>query len=108
MPPVGEVEDIVVEMIENGTIFATIDRSTQMVSFHDDPRAFAGHSDLDLMTQRMKKMVDIAERVRDLDAAVTMSQPYVKAQVMAEKLRADMAAASESAEAVSATSASKK
>lgn len=106
MPPVGEVESIVVEMIESKTIFASIDRSTQMVSFHDDPRAFAGREALDMMTQRMKKMVDIAERVRDLDAAVTMSKSFIKGQVTAEKLRADVAAASASAEALSTTSAS--
>ena len=105
-PSVDKVENIVVEMIENGTIFATIDRATQMVSFHDDPRVFAGRDALDKMTERMQVMVKIAERVRSMDAAVTMSKAFVKAQVTADMLREDMAAAS--ASALAATAASKK
>ena len=101
-PAVSEVESIVVEMIEEGVIFATIDRATQMVSFHEDPRGFSGPDALEKMTERMKDMVSVAERVRNIDAIVSTSKPFVKAQVSADKLREDIAAATASAEAETA------
>lgn len=103
-PPQSEVESILVEMIEEGIIFAMIDRATQMVSFRENPMGFVGHDSLEQMTERMKEMVRIADRVRNIDAIVTTSKSYVKAQVSADKLREDMATATASAEAAAARS----
>ena len=89
-PPVSEVEDIIVGLIESKRMFASVDKETNMVCFHDDPCTFLGRSTLDNMTRRMQVMADLAERIRCMDADVTLSKGYVHSQVLADERERDV------------------
>ena len=75
----AEVQAILVGMIEDGSLNATISRQGGMVSFHDEASSTIEEAEV-----RVTRLRELAQRIEDLDENVSLSQPY-----LLDKLRAN-------------------
>jgi len=74
----NEAESYLLEMIEDGTIFATIDQQAGMVSFHDDPERYNTPEMLKKIDFEMQKCIGLNQRLQDMDRELKMNRQYVQ------------------------------
>lgn len=74
----NEAESYLLEMIEDGTIFATIDQQAGMVSFHDDPESYNTPDMLKKIDLEMHKFIGLNQRLQDMDRDLKMNRQYVQ------------------------------
>lgn len=73
-----EAEAYLLEMIEDGTIFATIDQQAGMVSFHDDPERYNTPMMLKKIDSDMHRCIQLNRRLEEMDADLQMDRKYVQ------------------------------
>jgi len=73
-----EAEVYLLEMIEDGTIFATIDQQAGMVSFHDDPERYNTPMMLKKIDADMHRCIQLNRRLEEMDADLQMDRKYVQ------------------------------
>ncbi|EFA84422.1 proteasome component region PCI domain-containing protein [Heterostelium album PN500] len=81
----ADAEAIVLKMIEDGEIFATISQKDGMVTFHENPQSFSGHSILNELEQQINGVVSLETKLRAIDEQFSVSTPYLKRLLNAEK-----------------------
>ncbi|GAM24380.1 hypothetical protein SAMD00019534_075550 [Acytostelium subglobosum LB1] len=80
-----EAEAIVLKMIEDGEIFATISQKDGMVTFHENPESYSGHKILNELDHQVKSVFALDGRLRAMDEKFSVSQAYLKRLVSSEK-----------------------
>merc|ERR1719419_934860 len=73
-----EAERYVLNMIEDGEIFATINQKDGMVSFHDNPEKFNSIGMFLKLDQEMQKCIQLDEKLREMDREIAVNPQYVK------------------------------
>lgn len=74
----SEAETYLLEMIEDGTIFATIDQQAGMVSFHDNPERYNTPMMLKKIDTDMHKCILLNQRLQEMDNDLQMNKQYVQ------------------------------
>merc|ERR1719450_112250 len=74
----SEAESYLLEMIEEGTIFATIDQQAGMVSFHDNPERYNTPVMLKKIDSDMHKCIQLNQRLQEMDCDLQMNRQYVQ------------------------------
>jgi len=81
----AEAEGLVLRMVADGDIFATIDARAGVVAFSEEPGAF----DTRRVAQQLQRCVDnvvaLSQRLRSLDEALAAEPAYVQRAVQAER-----------------------
>ena len=73
-----EAESYILEMIEDGTIFATIDQQAGMVSFHDNPEKYNTPVMLKKIDSQMQKCIRLNQCLQEMDCELQMNRQYVQ------------------------------
>jgi len=74
----SEAEMYLLEMIEDGTIFATIDQQAGMVSFHDNPERYNTPMMLKKIDADMHRCIELNQRLQEMDDEFQMNRQYVQ------------------------------
>jgi len=73
-----EAESYLLEMIEDGTIFATIDQQAGMVSFHDNPERYNTPVMLQEIDSEVQSCIALNRRLQEMDRELQMNRQYVQ------------------------------
>ena len=87
----SDVEPSIRAMIEDGSIYASVDESSSMVSFLENPQTYTGKGSIALMEERMKECAALAERVANVEAKVLTDSKYIENAVMEHKRKTSQA-----------------
>ncbi|KAI8810891.1 hypothetical protein BJ742DRAFT_799121 [Cladochytrium replicatum] len=83
-----EVERLVLRMVEENQVFATIShRDGGMVSFHDLPDKFNTEQTATTMDDQIRKSIAISERVARLSKEIGLSKDYVSKTMQMELIK---------------------
>jgi len=74
----NEAEMYILEMIEDGTIHASIDSNAGMVSFHNDPEGFSSPEMLKVIDEQVRKCVALNESLETMDRDISVDSTYVQ------------------------------
>ncbi|XP_066934709.1 COP9 signalosome complex subunit 3-like [Clytia hemisphaerica] len=72
-----EAEKYLLEMIEDGSIYATIDQQAGMVSFQNNPDRFNSNNVLEKIHSEMEKCIRMNEQLITMDNDMQQNQQYV-------------------------------
>ncbi|XP_065914213.1 COP9 signalosome complex subunit 3-like [Dysidea avara] len=75
---VRQAEKYTLEMIESKEIFATIDHSNGMVSFHDNPEKYNGPLMADYIDEEMRKCIEIEKKLASFDQQIAVDQKFIQ------------------------------
>jgi hypothetical protein len=81
------VPGAITNLVENGFIFASIDTTSNMVTFSDDPQRYTGQDSIAIMTEKMQKVNTLAQRVQHMKARVMTSEKYIEQSVLEDQRR---------------------
>ncbi|KAI8808043.1 hypothetical protein BJ742DRAFT_709843 [Cladochytrium replicatum] len=85
---IKEVERLVLRMVEENQVYATIShRDGGMVSFHDLPDEFNTDETATTMDEQIRKSIAISERVSRLSKEIGLSKDYVSKTMQAELIK---------------------
>ena len=87
----SDVEPSIRAMIEDGSIYASVDESSSMVSFLENPQTYTGKGSIALMEERMKECAALAERVANVEAKVLTDSKYIENAVIEDKRKTSQA-----------------
>lgn len=73
-----EAEKYILNMIEDGEIFATVNQRDGMVSFHDNPEKYNSVSMLAKLEEEMKKCMELEDRLKTMDREISVNPQYVQ------------------------------
>ncbi|CAH1794239.1 unnamed protein product [Owenia fusiformis] len=73
-----EAEKYVLNMIEDGEIYATINQKDGMVSFHDNPEKYNSTSMLSHIDAEMQKCIQLEAKVKEMDRDIAVNPQYVQ------------------------------
>ncbi|XP_078611690.1 COP9 signalosome complex subunit 3-like [Branchiostoma floridae x Branchiostoma japonicum] len=73
-----EAEKYVLEMIEDGEIYATIDQKEGMVNFRDNPEKYDNPAMLQYLDEEMRKCMGLDEQLRKMDQEIAVNPQYVQ------------------------------
>ena len=68
----------VLEMIEEGMIFASIDQPAGMVSFHNNPENYNSERMLETVDHEMRQCVVLNEKLHQMDRELSVNPQYVQ------------------------------
>ncbi|XP_015126152.1 COP9 signalosome complex subunit 3 [Diachasma alloeum] len=74
----ADAEKYILNMIEDGEIFATINQKDGMVVFHDDPEKYNSPRMLARLEKQMAACAELDKRVLEMDEEVTVMPQYVR------------------------------
>ncbi|XP_033208915.1 COP9 signalosome complex subunit 3 [Belonocnema kinseyi] len=74
----ADAEKHILNMIEDGEIFATINQKDGMVIFHDDPEKYNSPRMLAKLEKEMATCVELGRKVLDMEEEVIVSPQYVR------------------------------
>ncbi|XP_012274298.1 COP9 signalosome complex subunit 3 [Orussus abietinus] len=78
LPGPADAERYILNMIEDGEIFATINQKDGMVVFHDDPEKYNSPRMLAKLEKEMAACVELDKRVLELEEEVIVMPQYVR------------------------------
>jgi len=79
-------EHLVLQMIEDGEIFASINQRDGMVQFHEDAEEYNTNNTLVLLDSEIQKCKVLSRKVQALDDKIALSQAYIyKTQVAGQR-----------------------
>ncbi|XP_073968774.1 COP9 signalosome subunit 3 [Rhodnius prolixus] len=73
-----EAERYILNMIEEGEIFATINQKDGMVVFHDDPEKYNSPAMLCKLEDEMSKCTELDKRIQKMEEEILVNPLYVK------------------------------
>lgn len=73
-----EAEKYLLEMIEDGIIFATIDQQAGMVSFHNNPDRHNTNTVLEKIHGKMEKCIALNEQLIQMDGELQVNPQYIQ------------------------------
>ncbi|XP_076682821.1 COP9 signalosome subunit 3 isoform X1 [Andrena cerasifolii] len=74
----GDAEKYILNMIEDGEIFATINQKDGMVVFHDDPEKYNSPEMLAKLEKEMAACMELDKRVLEMEEEVVLTPQYVR------------------------------
>ncbi|XP_066588607.1 COP9 signalosome complex subunit 3 [Prorops nasuta] len=74
----AEAEKYILNMIEDGEIFATINQKDGMVIFHDDPEKYNSPQMLAKLEKEMAACIELDKRVLEMEEEVVVTPQYVR------------------------------
>lgn len=74
----GEAEKYILNMIEDGEIFATINQKDGMVIFHDDPEKYNSPAMLRRLEEEMAVCTDLDRKVQTMEEDIMVNPQFVK------------------------------
>ncbi|XP_047360513.1 COP9 signalosome complex subunit 3 isoform X2 [Vespa velutina] len=74
----SEAEKYILNMIEDGEIFATINQKDGMVVFHDDPEKYNSPQMLAKLQKEMQTCAELDKRVLEMEEEVVLTPQYVR------------------------------
>lgn len=74
----ADAEKYILNMIEDGEIFATINQKDGMVVFHDDPEKYNSPQMLAKLEKEMAACMDLDKRVLEMEEEVVLTPQYVR------------------------------
>ncbi|XP_077979780.1 COP9 signalosome complex subunit 3-like [Glandiceps talaboti] len=78
LPGPKEAEQYVLHMIEDGEIYATINKKDGMVHFHDSPEKYDNSTMLRHLDDEMRKCIELDERIKQMDQEIMVNPQYVQ------------------------------
>ncbi|KAJ8688230.1 hypothetical protein QAD02_024025 [Eretmocerus hayati] len=78
LPSPEEAERYILNMIEDGEIFATINRRDGMVVFHDDPEKYDSPKMLAKLEKEMAECAELGKKVLEMEEEVIVSPQYLR------------------------------
>ncbi|XP_046610346.1 COP9 signalosome complex subunit 3 [Neodiprion virginianus] len=78
LPGPTEAEQYILNMIEDGEIFATINQKDGMVVFHDDPEKYNSPEMLARLEKEMEACTELDKRVLEMEEEVLLAPQYVR------------------------------
>jgi len=78
LPNPKEAEKLIVRMVENGEIQASIDQSHGMVSFRESPENFANMPATINIDRKLKSFIETVKKLRSMDEEISLSVPYIQ------------------------------
>lgn len=73
-----QAESLMLDMIRNREIFATISQKDGMVSFHDNPEKYDNPAVMDQLTRHMFKCIQMDASIKELDKEITTHPQYIQ------------------------------
>lgn len=73
-----EAEKYLVDMIENGQIFASINKKDGMVIFHGSPEKFDANGMLIKLQEETDKRMQAEKQLKDLERHISLSKSYIQ------------------------------
>jgi len=74
----AHAEQQLLSMIEEGTLFARINQKDGMVSFLEDPEEYDSTAMVEKMDGKIKEVVDISKKLKEVDKIITLDPNFVK------------------------------
>lgn len=74
----NEAEQYLIDMIENGQIFASINKKDGMVIFHGSPEKFDANGMLIKLQDETEKRMQAEKQLRDLERQISLSKIYIQ------------------------------
>lgn len=74
----ADAEKYILNMIEDGEIFATINQKDGMVVFHDDPEKYNSPQMLAKLEKEMAACMELDKRVLEMEEEVVLTPQYVR------------------------------
>ncbi|XP_075224412.1 COP9 signalosome subunit 3 isoform X2 [Lycorma delicatula] len=74
----GEAEKYILNMIEEGEIFATINQKDGMVIFHDDPEKYNSPDMLQRLEYEMSMCTELDRRIQAMEEEILVNPQFVK------------------------------
>ncbi|XP_076172267.1 COP9 signalosome subunit 3 [Ptiloglossa arizonensis] len=74
----ADAEKYILNMIEDGEIFATINQKDGMVVFHDDPEKYNSPQMLAKLEKEMAACMDLDKQVLEMEEEVVLTSQYVR------------------------------
>ncbi|CAN0924648.1 COP9 signalosome complex subunit 3 [Linum grandiflorum] len=72
-----EAEMHVLEMIQNGEIFATINQKDGMVSFLEDPEQYKTHGMVDYIDSSIQRLIKLSKKLSTMDDQISYDPSYL-------------------------------
>jgi len=74
----NEAEKYLLDMIEHGQIFASINKKDGMVIFHGSPEKFDANGMLAKLQEETEKRMQAEKQLRELERQISLSKPYIQ------------------------------
>eukprot|EP01133_Synstelium_polycarpum_P013721 gene13721-16175_t len=84
LPP-QEAESIVLKMIEEGEIFASISQKDGMVTFNENPETYKGNKIMNELDSQIQNVMSLETKLRSIDEQFSTSTSYLKRLMSSEK-----------------------
>ncbi|XP_011499010.1 PREDICTED: COP9 signalosome complex subunit 3 [Ceratosolen solmsi marchali] len=78
LPGPADAEQYILNMIEDGEIFATINQKDGMVIFHDDPEKYDSPRMLAKLEKEMAECAELGKKVLEMEEEVIVTPQYVR------------------------------
>lgn len=78
LPGPGDAEKYILNMIEEGEIFATINQKDGMVIFHDDPEKYNSPNMLKKLEDEMAVCKELDRKIQQMEEDIMVNPQYVK------------------------------
>jgi len=82
-----EAERYVLQMIEKGEIFATINQKDGMISFQEDPEQYDTKKMTTHLNVQIQKVIDLGKKVKSIDDSIASSLSYIQRTAVHERGR---------------------
>jgi len=73
-----EVENQLMQMIESNEIFASINKETQMVNFHDNPEQYNSSNMLQKMDEDIQHFIELDRKMREMSETIQVNPTYLQ------------------------------
>lgn len=80
LPSPRDAEKAILNMIEDGEIFASINQKDGMVYFHDDPEKFNTPSALKRLEEEMERCTELDRKILEMDEKFLVNPAFIKKQ----------------------------
>ncbi|XP_014215702.1 COP9 signalosome complex subunit 3 [Copidosoma floridanum] len=78
LPSPADAEKYILNMIEDGEIFATINQKDGMVIFHDDPEKYDSPEMLAKLENEMAECAELGKKVLEMEEEVVITPQYIR------------------------------
>ncbi|KAK3914170.1 COP9 signalosome complex subunit 3 [Frankliniella fusca] len=80
LPSPRDAEKAILNMIEDGEIFASINQKDGMVFFHDDPEKFNTPAALKRLEEEMERCTELDRKILEMDEKFLVNPAFIKKQ----------------------------
>lgn len=78
LPNAKHAENLILNMIRDGEVFATINQKDGMVSFHDNPEKYDNPVLMNQLTNQIFKCIELDENIKRMDNEITTHPHYIQ------------------------------